>query len=95
MSADSVANKLRWGTQRHLLLSVYNSGSGMTDEEVGKASGLYAKRACYHKRCSELRDLGVICDTGETRTSEHGNKVMVCVITPAGISALAQQGEGK
>lgn len=86
-AAKSRRNKIRWGSQRYLLLNAYVKGN-LTDEEAGKASGLYAQRACYWKRCGELRDLGLICDSGMTRTSDSGNEVMVCSITYCGLSVL-------
>ena len=89
-------NKIRWGSQRHLLLKCYVLRD-LTDEEAGKASGLYEKRACYWKRCGELRDLGLICFAGEdmTRESDSGNEVMISTITPWGLSVLDDLGEEK
>jgi hypothetical protein len=86
-AAASRKNRIRWGSQRHLLLNEYVKGN-LTDEEAGKASGLYEQRACFWKRCGELRDLGLICDSGMTRTSDSGNEVMVCSITYRGLSVL-------
>lgn len=88
-AAESRKNKIRWGSQRHLLLEQYKA-CDLTDEEAGKASGLYDQRACYWKRCGELRDLGLICYAGEnmTRESSSGNQVMVSTITAWGLAVL-------
>lgn len=89
-AAASRDNRLRWGSQRHKLLAAFADAPDMTDEEAGKVTGLYSSRACYWKRCGELRDLGLIEDTGQTRTSECGHKVIVSAITQRGLAALAE-----
>jgi hypothetical protein len=75
--------KLRWGSQRHLVLKTYAENPlGLIDEEAGEISGLRSNRSCcYWKRCSELRQMGLIEDTGETRKSESGNDQIVSKIT--------------
>lgn len=87
-------------SQRDLLLVTYYNfwklqhepyADGMTDEEVGFATilngeSMYAQRACYWKRCSELRKNGFIRATGETRVSAAGQMQQVCQITPEGIA---------
>jgi hypothetical protein len=88
-AAASRDNRIRWGSQRHKLLSAFADAPDMTDEQAGKATGLYALRACYWKRCGELRELGLIEDTGRTRTSECGHEVIVSTITQKGLAALA------
>lgn len=94
-AAESRDNRLRWGSQRHkLLVEFYVAGAaGLTDEEAGKASGLYQSRACFWKRCGELRDLGFIADTGVTRKSSCNHDVGVCVITQSGLVALSEAKE--
>jgi hypothetical protein len=95
-SADPITSVLgavdvkpRRGSQQAILLSEYQHG-GMTDEEAGMASGLALKpKCCYWKRCSELRAKGLIAPTGDTRLSSAGSAMQVCVITPAGLEALA------
>jgi hypothetical protein len=86
-------------SQRDLLLMTYYNfwklnvapySHGMTDEEVGSATilngeSMYAQRACYWKRCSELRKNGFIRATGETRISSAGQMQQVCEITQEGI----------
>ena len=39
------------------------------------------------KRCSELREAGLIQDTGQRRDSTYGSEVMVCRITSKGSEA--------
>ncbi len=93
MAAESPKNRLRWGSQRQRLLSAFaEAAEGLTDEEAGKATGLYASRACYWKRCGELRDLGWIADTGRTRKSDCGHEVIVCAVTQSGLAALVDAG---
>lgn len=94
MAAESPKNRLRWGSQRFMLLYVFRLAGthGLTDEEAGKATGLYASRACYWKRCGELRDLGWIADTGRTRKSDCGHEVIVCAVTQSGLAALVDAG---
>jgi hypothetical protein len=76
--------QLRWGSQRASLLIQYIDND-LSDEEAGDASGLRSNRSCcYWKRCSELRQMGLIEDTGEVKVSEAGQKVQVCRITELG-----------
>jgi hypothetical protein len=80
--------KPRKRSQAMLLLAEYLHG-GMTDEEAGMASGLALKpKCCYWKRCSELRAMGLIIPTGETRLSSAGSAMQVCEITQEGKEAL-------
>ena len=94
-AAASRDNRLRWGSQRHRLLCALADHGDMTDEEAGKATGLYASRACYWKRCGELRDLGLIRDTGMTRISDCQHWVIVSTITEQGRAALAELEAGR
>lgn len=77
-------------TQRAKLLQAYKIGLGLTDEEATSAAGLYGVAKCPWKRCLELRQLGYIQTTGETRASTAGRLQNVCVITEAGIKALSE-----
>jgi len=94
-SADPITSVLGAGdvkprkrSQAMLLLAEYLHG-GMTDEEAGMASGLALKpKCCYWKRCSELRAMGLIIPTGETRLSSAGSAMQVCEITQEGEEAL-------
>jgi hypothetical protein len=77
------------GSQRDCLLWTYYTNAGLTDEEAGmstpwKDSNMFDHRVCYWKRCSELRKLGFINPTGETRLSSAGQPQQVCEITTAG-----------
>lgn len=82
--AKSVA--LRAGTQKRRLLEAYAEGATLTDEEAAERAEL--THTCYWKRCGELRDLGYIEFTGETRTGGAGVQRIVCSITPNGRLAL-------
>ena len=88
---------IRAGSQRHSILLAYFAESqrqefptlGLTDEEAGNVSGLSQKpKCCYWKRCSELRELGLIIPNGEKRNSSVNELQMVCIITNTGISML-------
>ena len=97
---------IRAGSQRHTILLAYFAESqrqefptlGLTDEEAGNISGLSRKtECCYWKRCSELRELGLIIPNGEKRNSSANELQMVCIITNSGIALLekiAQAGRG-
>lgn len=87
-SASNKSEQIKRGTQRHRLLYEYAQAKDLTDEEAGMRSGLHMARACYWKRCGELRDLGLISDCGYTRKSFVGHDVMVCGITKSGVEML-------
>ena len=74
----------RRGSQAMSILSLYLKGN-LTDEQAVEVSGFVGG----WKRCSDLRNLGFITDTGERRTLSSGKQGMVCAITPAGKEALA------
>ena len=85
-AADDV--RLRQGTQAYKLLEEYIlHRQGLTDEEAGVFSGLASRGAGYWKRCSDLRRMGFIEDTGVRREGVSGSSMMVCVFTPAGFEA--------
>jgi hypothetical protein len=67
----------------------------MTDEEAGKMAGLYEVHSCYWKRCGELRQLGLIEDTGTVRKSSCGCDVIVSRITKPGRKFLFELATGK
>lgn len=78
--------KLRRGSQCAVLLEEYfTHRQGLTDEEAGIKSGLASKRSCYWKRCSDLRRMGYIIDTGVRREQSTGSKGMVCVLSQKGL----------
>ena len=80
--------KIRRDSQKMQLLIEY-AKEPLTDEDAGYASKLAMKPGCcYWKRCSELRELGLIAPNGEKRMSLAGSLQMVCCITPAGRRAL-------
>lgn len=73
--SDHIAPKR--GTLRALLLDVYRAyPDGLTDEEACDRAGITGG----WKRCSELRNLGLIAPNG-TRLSSAGVEVRVCAIT--------------
>jgi hypothetical protein len=90
--AAGVSVAMRAGSQKHILLQAYaDLTAGLTDEEAGHNSGLARKpKCCYWKRCSELRQAGLIAVTGETRASSVGEQQQVCAITEAGLLALSR-----
>jgi len=74
-------------TQREMLLEVYEANpAGLTDEE---ACALAAIPGGW-KRCSELRALGLILDTGRARAGSSGR---VCRV-PAIASGLFVEPKG-
>ena len=75
----------RRGSQAMTILALYNNIGGLTDEQAVEISGLVGG----WKRCSDLRRLGFITDTGDRRKTLGGCQAMVFRITPAGIEALS------
>ncbi len=72
------------GTLRHKALLAY-AGAPHTDEEVGEAIG----HPRIWPRCSELRAMGLIQETGDVRLCRRtGLEVAVCAITDAGRAIL-------
>jgi hypothetical protein len=74
----------RAGSQKARLLEAYrmafvNGWGGLTDEQAAGIVGL--ERACYWKRCGELRADGRIVPTGEERRGEAGVMRIVCRYT--------------
>lgn len=64
-------------TQREILLRVFNQHeSGLTDEEAAAIAGV---GGCWWKRCSELRSLGLIVNSGQVRKGTAGRPRIVCV----------------
>jgi hypothetical protein len=82
----------RRDSQQGQLLRVYGENRiyGLTDEQAGNLSGLAQKpKCCYWKRCSELRQKGLIEDTGQEALSSAGSSMMVCRLTEKGARLLA------
>jgi hypothetical protein len=83
----------RTGSQKHLILKVYASGTeGFTDDEVAHILG-WVEVNKARKRCSDLRNEGMIEPTGKTRTGSSGMQNDVCCITDRGIATLASMKE--
>jgi len=81
----------RRDSQQGQLLRVYGENRiyGLTDEQAGDLSGLAKKpKCCYWKRCSELRQKGLIEDTGQEALSSAGSSMMVCRLTAKGAELL-------
>jgi hypothetical protein len=82
----------RRDSQQGQLLRVYGAHRilGLTDEQAGDLSGLAQKpKCCYWKRCSELRQKGLIEDTGNEAMSSAGSPMMICRLTVKGAELLA------
>lgn len=80
-------------SQRHILLVIYerHAADGLTDEEAAIEAGIW--RGCPWKRCSELREQGMIFPLGITRTSTMGAEQQVCRITTLGRATLDLLGD--
>lgn len=87
--AGAASSAMRSGSQRHRLLITYGSGVSQTADEARRRAGL-ARTSCYWKRCSELREAGLIADTGRTRPGDAGDEQMVCAVTDAGLAVLSR-----
>lgn len=87
-ASGAKAVKYRRGSQAMKLLAMYEYAD-LTDEQAGVLSGLASDARCgFWKRCSDLRRLELISDSGERRMTLSGTPAMVCFITPAGREAL-------
>ena len=74
-----------WNTHKARLLAAYaDAPNGLTDEEACQIAGL--ERGGW-KRCSDLRTLGWIRPTLQTRTATSGLEQQVCEITQTGSDA--------
>jgi hypothetical protein len=81
--AESVA--YRAGSQKQRLLIAFHMAGddGLTDDEAALAVSL--DRSCFWKRCGELRQDGMIADTGTTRPGPlFGEQRMVSAVTALG-----------
>ena len=68
-------------TQRETLLRVYElHPDGLTDEEAAALAGVTNGG---WKRCSELRSLNLIQDTGRARVGSSGRACIVCAVPTA------------
>lgn len=85
----------RAGSQKALLISAYANayatGYGpLTDEQAAEWAVLPA-RACFWKRCGELRADGLIAYTGDQTVGSLGSACQQSEITPAGLEYAAEQ----
>ena len=80
---------MRVGSHRAILIAIYaDSNLGLTDEEAAsRASAQGHEIKGYWKRCSDLRTLGLIQDTGTRRAVSSGSQAIVCSITQDGLDA--------
>lgn len=94
--AGAVAVSYRANSQKARLLQAFVSAGeqGRTDEEAAMASGV-SMRSCFWKRCSELREDGMIEDIGITRAGDAGVPRMVCRVTNAGRAMWMSEMAGK
>jgi hypothetical protein len=76
--------KVRAGTQMARLLAAYADfgTDGCTDHQASLRAGL--SHTGYWKRCADLRDAGLIEDTGARVMGHQGSHVMTCRITDKG-----------
>lgn len=77
--------KVRAGTQMARLLAAYATRDALTDHEAALAADL--AHTGYWKRCADLRDAGLIEDTGDRVMGHQGSHVMTCRITDKGRGA--------
>lgn len=75
----------RRGSQLVRLLATY-AWTPRTDEQAGEAAGINQA----WKRCSDLRRLGFIADTGAREQGSQGKAQMVCALTDAGRAAIEE-----
>lgn len=73
------------------LLHAYGGGATITDEQAAYRAGI--QKGCWWKRCSELRQMGLIADTGERYNGAAGTPRMACRITAAGMDVLNRRKE--
>lgn len=66
----------------------YGRSWGLTDEEA--AAYALLGRACYWKRCGELRRDGMIVEIDAVREGEAGIPRIVCCLTARGVEELAR-----
>ena len=83
-------NPVRVGTHRAVLLEQYFYATlGLTDEEAGARAVLDGHDIKgYWKRCSDLRTLGLIQDTGARRALLSGSQGIVCAVTQSGLDMV-------
>jgi hypothetical protein len=98
--AAEVSVRITGDNQRGLLLKAFRDRAadaaeaedddrGLTDEEAANRAVGVSLWSEYAKRCSELRDAGLIVQTGETRKGDAGRPRIVSAITDQGQAVLA------
>lgn len=85
---EGPANVLRAGTHRHRALLCF-AARAMIAEDVKIETGVDG----IWKRVSDLKNMGFIKPTGETRLSREGREADILEITDAGRSALEKLDE--
>ena len=87
-AATNPASMVRWHSQRHHLLRAFRY-ENLTYEEAGDLAGVTDYN--QHRRCSELRAMGLIESTDQTRkNASSGRDAMVCKIKALGLEVLAE-----
>lgn len=86
---------IRKDSQQAILLRVYamreHWDAGLTDEEAGDISGLSDKKRCaYWRRCGELREMGLLEDTGLRRVGSAGSPQRAFRISMRGMGAVQE-----
>lgn len=87
-TSHDAARRASYG-DRFRVLGSYSRGAALTDHEAYQAAGLDWRGS--RQRCSDLRALGWIAPTGETRSTPSGRSAAVCAITPAGRDAWTRR----
>lgn len=67
--------------------AIVQQGTGLTDDEVADLTRIELHEA--RRRCTDLRNAGLLVFTDRTRESSMGRQSTVSVLTPAGREALA------
>ncbi len=76
--ADNLISKKAPNLRMKILQAYIEAGSqGLTDCEAAEKMGMLD--TCYWKRCNELRQEGLIIDTGNKRKGLKGVLRIVCV----------------
>jgi hypothetical protein len=83
-AAQRVSSRGSWD-RRAALVAHRNNPAGLTDFELGDLIG--RQQTSAGKRRGELRDLGLVCDSGARRASPSGSSAIVWIITEAGKEA--------
>lgn len=75
-------------SQKYQLLRQFRRAGdvGLTDEQAAENAAL--TRACYWKRCGELRKDGLIAFTGDKRVGGAFVPRAVSIITPEGVAFM-------